>query len=623
MNDKTKSQKYLLICEQSSSKLNRIEDSDYVFEGVFTEFGIENSNGRIYEEKEYLPHLDYLRKKIEKNMLVGELDHPEKFDVSYSKASHIIEKLEYNKDKRQIVGRIRLLNTTKGKDAKALVDGGVQLSISSRAAGKVDENKKVKLNHIFTYDLVNEPGFPNANLLRVTENFNLPENSNVQIYEFISDKYYEEGNQKALEEIPSMEDSIVEDVATDHEIEKEFITRDKLEAYSKKIAERFHNLETSIAEKDDKIKSLELQLSETAAKQEEHSDYLAEEIKTNLGYITLIAEHADNLIGFSNRIVENQRNLKDFIDISTEKINELVTEHDHQVNYSNFTMNTLSESVLFIEDVAKEVKIISEHNQHLTEGINTIGKYCDYIKNEGLEKTINFIEQVAETVEMTLSKNNAIMEVTEIKEKPVVTEDINLSVEPIKEENTKFINKIDEILEAVKKQKTARITENIGFAYFNLLGAENQNTFLALPDNQKQQVVEEVNKRKPVSETEFVQVWEAVLNPARVDSIIESLIKEIPNEYKKVWELLDESTKNKIVGQSQFYNLSNSAAIKNFWQTRRELNEAVEIQLLEKNMDTQKSINESQQIDPSISLGYGLEHIQMIKFALDKKFSNK
>ena len=141
--------KIVLVLEKSSENLGVTKDGgDVVLEGVFAQFGVVNNNDRIYEENEYLPHLDYLSKKINEKRLLGELDHPEKFDISLSKVSHVIEKLDYDKEKRQIIGRVRLLDTPSGKIAKELVEAGVPISISSRAAGLVESNKKVKIKKI-------------------------------------------------------------------------------------------------------------------------------------------------------------------------------------------------------------------------------------------------------------------------------------------------------------------------------------------------------------------------------------------------------------------------------------------------------------------------------------------
>ena len=143
----------LMILERSGSNLEvNKSNNEYVLEGIFAQFGVENNNHRIYEEKEYLPHLDYLKKKISENRLLGELDHPDKFDISLSKVSHLIEDVKYDPKKRQIIGRIKLLDTPSGQIAKNLVDTGVPISISSRAAGVVGENKKVQIKRILIFD---------------------------------------------------------------------------------------------------------------------------------------------------------------------------------------------------------------------------------------------------------------------------------------------------------------------------------------------------------------------------------------------------------------------------------------------------------------------------------------
>jgi len=165
------SEKTVLILERSSQNLKKIsKDGRTILEGVFAEFGVENRNGRVYEEREYLPHLEYLQKDIQNGNLLGELDHPERFEVSLGNVSHKISELWYDQQKRQILGRIEILDgTPKGQIAKSLLEAGVPLSISSRAAGSVNEDKTVSIQQIYTYDLVAKPGFENAQLHTVNE----------------------------------------------------------------------------------------------------------------------------------------------------------------------------------------------------------------------------------------------------------------------------------------------------------------------------------------------------------------------------------------------------------------------------------------------------------------------
>jgi hypothetical protein len=110
-----------------------------------------------------------LNDKIKQKRLLGELDHPEKFDVSLKNISHVVEDLFYDKEGRVLKIKVRLLDTPAGQIAKKLVDSGIPLSISSRAAGNVGSDKKVQIKKIFTYDLVADPGFQDAQLERVYE----------------------------------------------------------------------------------------------------------------------------------------------------------------------------------------------------------------------------------------------------------------------------------------------------------------------------------------------------------------------------------------------------------------------------------------------------------------------
>lgn len=179
-------EKKLLIVERCNNNLNIIEEQlegheekSIVLSGVFTTFDQKNRNGRIYESADFLPHVEALKESIKHKTLLGEMDHPHSFETSLANASHVIESLEFDPAQNAIIGKIRLLNTSRGKDAQALVKDGIPLHISSRAAGTVNESGKVRLQQLFTYDLVAEPGFANAVLTQVNEGVN---------HESISDK---------------------------------------------------------------------------------------------------------------------------------------------------------------------------------------------------------------------------------------------------------------------------------------------------------------------------------------------------------------------------------------------------------------------------------------------------
>lgn len=162
--------KTYLILERSESNLRKIDDQqDIILEGIFAEFGKENRNGRIYDKDEYLKHLSYLIEDVKNQRCLGELDHPDRFEISLSNVSHQVCELRYDPNDNCVHGKIKLLSTPKGLIAKTLLEAGVPLSISSRAAGTVNENKHVQLEQIYTYDIVAKPGFAAAQLTQVNE----------------------------------------------------------------------------------------------------------------------------------------------------------------------------------------------------------------------------------------------------------------------------------------------------------------------------------------------------------------------------------------------------------------------------------------------------------------------
>ena len=148
--------KNLLILERSdnNASFQKSANGDYILEGIFSEIGKKNKNNRVYDEAEFIPHVEALAKLVEQKKVLGELDHPKNFEVSLKNVSHVIEEIFYDKANKQVRGKIKLLDTDAGKQAKALVDAGIPIHISSRAAGQVSEGGHVKVKRLFTYDLV-------------------------------------------------------------------------------------------------------------------------------------------------------------------------------------------------------------------------------------------------------------------------------------------------------------------------------------------------------------------------------------------------------------------------------------------------------------------------------------
>jgi hypothetical protein len=140
------------------------EDSDkgkvMKIRGVFQRADEENNNKRIYPKELLCREIEKLEESMKNRRLMGELDHPQHDSVKLSNVSHLITKLDV--DGNEIIGEAEILDTPMGKVARALIEGGVQIGISSRGMGTLSEGQDGKryVNEDFrliTWDLVADP----------------------------------------------------------------------------------------------------------------------------------------------------------------------------------------------------------------------------------------------------------------------------------------------------------------------------------------------------------------------------------------------------------------------------------------------------------------------------------
>jgi len=128
--------------------------------GVFGRCNEKNNNGRIYPTTVLEGQLKKVQPLINERRLCGELDHPQNDTVKLSNASHLITKLEMKGN--ELIGEAEILRTPAGLTAKALIEGGVKIGISSRGMGTLSEdaqgNKIVNEDfRLVTFDLVADP----------------------------------------------------------------------------------------------------------------------------------------------------------------------------------------------------------------------------------------------------------------------------------------------------------------------------------------------------------------------------------------------------------------------------------------------------------------------------------
>ena len=160
-----------LIAEFTENNLEVLtEENDkgektYAIEGIFMQAETKNRNGRIYPREVMNKAVGkYINEQVSKGRAVGELNHPDGPTVNLDKVSHKIENLQW--EGNDVVGKATILETPMGKIVKGLLDGGVQLGVSTRGMGSLArENNAMIVQPDFmlnAVDIVQDPSAPNA-----------------------------------------------------------------------------------------------------------------------------------------------------------------------------------------------------------------------------------------------------------------------------------------------------------------------------------------------------------------------------------------------------------------------------------------------------------------------------
>jgi len=151
------------IVEEVDSKKN------YFIEGIFIQSNVKNRNGRRYPKGNITEEVNrYISERIEPRNAFGELGHPAGPTINLDRVSHMIVSLLEEGD--NWIGKAKLLDTPMGKIAKALLDEGAKLGVSSRGVGTVkggDVQKDFKL--ATPADIVADPSAPDAFVAGIME----------------------------------------------------------------------------------------------------------------------------------------------------------------------------------------------------------------------------------------------------------------------------------------------------------------------------------------------------------------------------------------------------------------------------------------------------------------------
>ena len=639
----------LLIVEMSSSALNvtTSENKDYVLEGVFGQIDQKNRNNRIYTEAEYVPQIEALQAKIKASKLLGELDHPAQFDISLKNVSHVIEDLTYDKETKEVRGRIKLLDTDAGRQAKALVDAGVPLQISSRAAGVVETNGQVKIKQLFTYDLVADPGFENAELKRVNESYGYENDGLLSIYE-INKK-----PETSLETIDTIENTNTQ--IKENKNMAEFVKSEDFNKYSEYLANEIKTLKESIEAKNeealedstvDNLKEHNDHIVESVNKLTDYVDYVAAKLDESIQYTEHVAEKADQGISYSESLAEKLdqgisytehvaeavSKVKDFANYLAEAHNEGATSHTTLLEYVEYlkeNLQSVSEYAEYIAESLNETVVTEEEDPAKeadeaddTEEIENIGdnseegavaadgekagKDVEEIEGEEVEAGDNSAEgdvageeagEEAEDLESDAKTSDSEIEdeveAAEAGEGEEEAEGEEGALDPLEAYKSEISSKLDKLVENATKK------ENESPSFFRVVSSATREKYNALTESAKTEVRNTVSKRGFMTESEIV----SLMNNAQL--IVESagsqpaFIALMPAEYTEAWTNLSEAKQNQIVAQARYHTLNTEYQVANFWQTRDLRDTRVE-------MEKVAMVSESKTEEPKSTLGYDM-----------------
>ena len=182
------------------------DDKKLYIEGVFLQAELKNRNGRVYPFKVLENEVSrYNEEYVKTKRALGELGHPDGPTVNLDRVSHRIVSLKA--EDNNFIGKAQILDTPMGKIAKSLLGEGVQLGVSSRGMGSIEQREET--NYVMddfmlatAADIVADPSAPDAFVNGIMEgkewvwNNGLLKETKVAKYQ----KYMGSANRRTMEE---------------------------------------------------------------------------------------------------------------------------------------------------------------------------------------------------------------------------------------------------------------------------------------------------------------------------------------------------------------------------------------------------------------------------------------
>ena len=585
--------KPVLIVENSTSSLIRENSSTknkYVLGGTFTEFGVKNRNERIYTADKFLPALNELNERMSSlGAVYGEFDHPDVFDTSLARASHVIKKAEYIKEQNLVSGEIQLLSTYWGKEAKALVDDGCPVFVSSRAAGITESDGSVSLKKLFTYDIVADPGFASAKMSVKVLNESLGYNpqSNFRIYEMSDEskinQLFNMNNNDFVtkKQLTDYSKYLVNEIASTKKEVKSAISKGNMNPKKlEQLLEYYEELNSTnsqvvkyldyLAEKVQIIVNENKNLRTTTDKLIKHNDYLAENLEKAINYTEYVAENLDKNIEYSEYLAENlDRNIS---------YSEYIAENlDKNISYSEYLAENLDKSINYQGMIVEKLNSgkINESAEDAFPSLSAAG--FDNVEDEDDNNDDNAWNQSHDDDNDDNHDDDNYKGISEVNPSHVHAheddnnnydnEDNEESHEIHGHEDSELSESINKLIEEAKKRKVSETTD---LNFLKFLNKSQVDSFYALADEEQESVKLHINERSYFTQKEVLSLIAEALS-TKNESLEERVIRLMPENVKPIWEQLTDSGKKSILSQARLYPeevLMTESQVEHFWSTR-------------------------------------------------------
>ena len=141
-----------------------VANGGMILSGKLQEADVQNGNGRVYPHRVLMREMKNYQKLVQERRALGELDHPDDSVINLKNASHMVTDVWW--DNKNVMGKVKVLDTPSGGILKSLVESGVKLGISSRGMGSVSESAGQTIVEddfqLICFDIVSEPSTTGA-----------------------------------------------------------------------------------------------------------------------------------------------------------------------------------------------------------------------------------------------------------------------------------------------------------------------------------------------------------------------------------------------------------------------------------------------------------------------------